>query len=401
MQRTINGSNLALVGHPFAPIGMGEHVRCTFRALRAVGVRPGLVDVYGLNEPEPDASVELAPYLVPATRGINVFHINGDEVEQALATLAVRPGAAGAYNIVYPAWELARYPAEWARQLERFDEVWAPSRFIQEAVRSAVDRPVVHMPLACEVILSYFVGRRWFGIPEGAYAFLFFFDLRSYAARKNPQAVIEAFRCLLRESPFADCALVLKVNGAEAQPAELERLRSSLAELRERVVLIDRTLTDNEVKNLVRCCDAFVSLHRSEGFGRGLCEAMALGKPVIGTAYSGNMDFMSADTALLVDYRLVPVAPGQYPHWENQVWAEPDVHAAARLMARLLRDPAAGRRLGQRARIELMRHFSYRAAGVRYVERLGEIAVWRAAGGLAANYRLDAASPLRGGELAA
>jgi glycosyltransferase involved in cell wall biosynthesis len=352
---------------------MGEHVRCSFRALRSVGVSPGLVDLYSMNHPEADARAEFAASAADSRRAINVYHINGDEVEQALATLAYKPGPESSYDIIYPAWELARYPLEWARQLERFDEIWALSTFIQRALEKVVARPVIHMPLACEVILSRFVGRRWFGIPEPSYAFLFFFDLRSYSARKNPDAVIAAFRKLMARRPRAHCTLVLKINSADLAPQAFAELQATLADLREKVVLIDRTLTDNEVKNLVRCCDCFVSLHRAEGFGRGLSEAMYLGKPVITTGYSGNMDFTTADNALLVDYRLVPVEPGQYPHWEGQVWADPDVEHAAHLMMRLSDEPESGMHLGRHAAFVIKRLFSYRATGVRYVERLREI----------------------------
>lgn len=113
---------VTLIGHPFAPIGMGEHVRCSFRSLRSVGVTPGLIDIYGLNDPEPEARQEFGSHLVPKTGALNVFHINGDEVEQTLATLAYRAGPSDSYNIIYPAWELSRYPAVWARELDRFDE---------------------------------------------------------------------------------------------------------------------------------------------------------------------------------------------------------------------------------------------------------------------------------------
>lgn len=373
MKSSLSGSQVALVGHPFAPIGMGEHVRCVFRSLRSVGVAPGIVDIYGLNAPEPDAQEELGAHVAKTTRALNVFHINGDEVELALATLAYRPGPANAYNIIYPAWELARYPEVWARELERFDEVWAPSRFIQDSIAPVVSRPIMHMPLACEVILSYFLGRRAFGIPDNTFAFLFFFDLRSYASRKNPDAVVAAFRNLLARRPYAECTLVLKVNGADVSPDLLANLRARLADLRDRVVLIDRTLTDNEVKNLVRCCDCFVSLHRSEGFGRGLAEAMYLGKPVICTGYSGNMDFTSADAALLVDYKLVPVGEGEYPHWHEQVWADPDVEQATAHMAKLLDEPTFARDVGRRAALRIRTQFGYRAAGGRYASRLQQI----------------------------
>ena len=365
--------SVTLIGHPYAPIGKGEHVRCTFRALRSVGLRPGLLDVYGLNTPEPDDAAEFGPFAAAAPGAVGLFHLNGDEVEQALATLQVRFGGVPAYRIVYPAWELSNYPQEWARQLERFDEVWAPSRFTADALAAVVARPIVHMPEACEVVLSSLMNRRWFGIPEASYVFMFFYDVRSYAARKNPQAVIAAFRRLLDARPYAATTLVIKVNGGELAPESVKQLRESAADLRERAVLIDRTLTDNQVKNLVRLSDCFVSLHRAEGFGRGLCEAMALGKPVIGTGYSGNLDFMTPETSCLVDYRLVPVGEGQYPHWQDQVWAEPDVDQAARFMRHLLDDPTAGAELGRRASLRIRTEFSYRAAGRRYSDRLREL----------------------------
>jgi len=366
-------SALALIGHPYAPIGMGEHVRCTFRAMRSVGVNPALVDIYGMNIPEADLLAEFSVQQAQKTREINIYHINGDEVDQALATLADRSGAQQSYDIVYPAWELARYPLEWAQHLNRFDEVWAPSRFIEKSLAAAVDSPVYHMPLACEVILSGFRGRRWFGIPESSYAFLFFFDVRSYATRKNPEGVVSAFRRMLELRPLAETVLVLKVNGAELAPDALTCLRRSLADIAERVVLIDATLTDNETKNLVRCCDCFVSLHRSEGFGRGLIEAMYLGKPVIGTAYSGNMDFMDSDNSLPVSYRMQPLVAGDYPHWEGQAWADPDLEQAATWMAALIDDPRQGYAIGRRAADSVRRNFSYRASGRRYLERLCSI----------------------------
>lgn len=373
MSSLSSDSNIALVGHPYAPIGMGEHIRCVFRSFRSVGVSPGIVDIYGLNQAEPDAQLELTPYVTPKLRTLNIFHINGDEVDQALATLAYRPAPSQSYNVIYPAWELSKYPDVWVRELERFDEIWAPSYFIKKSIEPKVHTKVIHMPLACEVILSYFLDRRVFGIPENSFAYLFFFDLRSYAARKNPNSVLMAFRKMLAKKPYAKCVLVLKVNGADVAPEAYSKLRSNINELEGKVILIDKTLTDNEVKNLIRCTDCFVSLHRSEGFGRGLAEAMFLGKPVICTGYSGNMDFTCPDTALLVDYKLIPVSNGEYPHWEGQVWAEPDVDQASQHMIKVLDDPIFAKELGRKASLKLRTEFGYRASGVRYMEQLNRI----------------------------
>lgn len=365
--------DLCAVGHPFAPIGMGQHVRLAFRAMRAAGLRPRLADVFGLHEKEPGEDEEFSRFESNEFGGINVFHINGNEVEQVLAHTVGRQRT-GAYNIVYPMWELSRYPEPWARQLERFDEVWAPSAFVRDALVSAVNRPVVHMPVACHVQLDSFLGRRDFGLPETAYCFLFFFDNRSYQARKNPEAVIDAFEAMQERVPDADAVLVIKVNGAEQNLAGFEALRERAARLRHQVRFMPQQMTDNEVKNLVRCCDAFVSLHRSEGFGLGMAEAMCLERAVIATAYSGNMDFCEADTVRLVPYTLVPVPVGAYPFSDGQVWAEPDVRAAADHMAELVMSPESGRVLGRRAALALRARCGLRHTGLRYRDRLMEIA---------------------------
>ncbi len=361
---------ISLVGHPYTPIGMGEHVRCTFRALRSVAVTPRLVDVYRLTDPDPGQRHEMSAFDSRDMSEVNIFHINGDEVEQVLAHL----GAIRGYNIVYPLWELARYPEGWARQLERFDEIWAPSLFIRQSIADATARPVLHMPLTGEVLLTSFLGRRHFGIPEPAYAFLFFFDLRSYIARKNPEAVIEAFRRLVRLRPDADLALVIKVNGADQAPVEAKALSQSLADLEDRAILITNEMTDNEVKNLTRCCDCFVSLHRAEGFGFGMAQAMYLNKPVIATGYSGNMDFMTTGGCFVVAHTLVPVPPGAYPHAEGQVWAEPSIDDAVAFMRQLVDDPASGQAVGKDGGYHVRRAFGLRATGMRIVRRLDAIA---------------------------
>lgn len=369
--RKINKS-IGLVGHPYAPIGMGEHVRCTYRAMRSVAMRPTLTDIYKLVPPDIDELREFSGVCAEKSSDINVFHINGNEVEQSLAHLGVNNRWEG-YNIVYPAWELARYPKEWAIQLDRFDEIWAPSIFIKESIECACKKPVKHLPLACEVVLTSFLSRRYFGISEADYAFLFFFDVRSYATRKNPRAVIESFRRLLKARPYAKVRLVLKVNGAEIAPDVMRKMQDELAGMEGYVTILHRTMTDNEAKNLVRCCDCFVSLHRSEGFGRGLSEAMALGKPVIATGYSGNMEFMNPEVSFPVAYNLIPVADGEYPHSEKQVWADADVGEAASYMIQLVDHPDTGRVVGSKARLHMKNKFSYSAIGLKYRTRLEEI----------------------------
>jgi glycosyltransferase involved in cell wall biosynthesis len=365
---------LTIVGYPFQPTGMAEHARSTFRAFQAAGVTPRLLDVADANRGfDPDLERDFAPHLVTALgEGVNLFGVNGDEAARVIEMVGEDAFDRG-YNIAYPAWELARYPKAWAKVLDRFDEIWAPSRFVQEALQDAVSRPVHCMPLPVELKLSSFLGRRRFGIPEEAFVVVFFFDFASFADRKNPGAVLEAFELLAARRPDADIHCVIKSRGGRDMDAAQDALETRLAALGPRAQALYGDLSDNEIKNLVRVCDVFVSLHRSEGFGRGMAEAMAMGRPAIATGYSGNLDFMPPGTGLLVDYELVPVAPGAYPHGEGQVWAEASPKHAARLIEQLLDDPAEARAMGARARAFMAENYSLQVMGRRCLGRLNAI----------------------------
>lgn len=358
-------SDLVLIGHPFAPTGVGQLIRSTIASLRAAGVAFRVLDCHGYFPEDPSLGLELAKR---PGHGINLFHINGDEVESILDKTG--PPPAGSFNVVFPAWELPVYPAQWARQLERFDEVWGFSEFTVSSLRAAVRRDVFLAPLSVAPVIRRYRSRAEWGIPGSALVFLFSFDCSSFPERKNPWAVLAAFRRLRQARPWADVQLVLKVSGGDRDPRALARLRKEMDLLAPYAMLIDRSLDAEEMKSLLMACDAYVSLHRSEGFGFCLAEAMYFGKPVIATAYSGNLDFMNPETAWLVDYRLVPVKPGEYPCGEGQSWAEPSVEQAAEYMVRLVDDPLEGRRLGARASAWIRRKWSPLALGLAYRDRL-------------------------------
>jgi len=346
-----------------------------------VGVRK---IIHGIECDDSDLRNEISGSLVQGlTADINIFNINGDMVELTLAQMN-GDFPKGKYNIVYPMWELSTYPKPWADQLNKFDEVWAPSKFTYDSLRSAVSKPVIHMPLPGEFRLSRFLGRRYFGIRESSFAFLFFFDFTSYLTRKNPFAVLRAFEELCRHRPQDDLCLVIKVMGGETRKEDHDAFHEHIARFQNdavgnaKVIIIDTVLTDNEIKNLLRCCDCFVSLHRSEGFGLGMITAMYMNKPVVATGYSANLDFMNERNSCLVRYDLRDVPKGAYPFSEGQVWADADVTHAVDHMLKLVSDQDYARDLGETAGRDIRVNFSYRAIGLSYLRRINEILHQRA-----------------------
>jgi glycosyltransferase involved in cell wall biosynthesis/SAM-dependent methyltransferase len=383
-----NDGDIVLVGHPFAPIEMGELIRASCRAFRSVATSIRVYDVYGRGRTtNADLRREFDPLLTDRlSHSLNIFYLDGTEISDAFQRLP--PLSPTSYNIIWSMWELTRYPGAWARDVGRFQEAWVTSRFTEASLRDAVSIPVSRMPVGIEPRLPWTHGRRYFGIPEAPFTFLFAFDFLSFIERKNPFAVLEAFRRLTRLRPRHDVRLVLQLNNSRERPLDHQRLLASLAEADDRIVLIDRVMTDAETKNIIRCCDCFVSLHRSEGFGGALAEAMYFRKTVIATGYSANLDFMSKENSLLVPYELVAVPAGSYPHADGQVWAEPDIDCAVDAMATLLDDQAHHRAVGEAASRQIRTRFSYGAVGSRYLSRIAEImSVTRTSPSNAASFR--------------
>lgn len=368
---------VTFIGHPFASIGMGEQLRSHVAAAGAVALHHRVLDIFRYSGRSDEAhhvalgGVEITE--VPG--GIRVFHVNGDEVERVVAALEARGGSmAGGVNVIVPAWELPEYPKVWARALARFDEVWAISRFVRDSLAaSGVASHVIGQSI--EQPGGPLLPRRWFGIRESAFVLLQFFDLSSYAARKNPEAALALLAALRARAPFRDLQLVLKVKDGEQGGAAWAAAQVADPQVR----LLTEPLDSLGVRSLIAACDCFVSLHRAEGFGRGLGEAMAARRLALGTAWSGNLDFMDEGNSLPVRHRLVPVPPGAYPHGDGQSWAEPDVGHAAELVEAVFADRARARARAARGQAAALRSHGHRAVGLRILDRLDALAPLAAA----------------------
>jgi glycosyltransferase involved in cell wall biosynthesis len=261
---------------------------------------------------------------------------------------------------------LEEFPDRWLASFKFFDEIWTPSTFCQTAIARKSPVPVLRMPHAVRVDDDCAVSRADFSIPTDRFVFLTIVDLLSVSERKNPIGVITAFRRAFGNSK--DCHLVLKISHGPQRPQEMAALTAAAAGLP--VTIIDRTIDRAQVNGLIRTCDCLVSLHRSEGFGLPIAEAMYLSKPVIVTDYSGNTDFTRPDNAFLVEYDLTPVPKGCDPYDEGALWAEPRLDYAVKQMQLVFN--CAGQRAdrAKRAAEYIRRHLAPEVVGKLIRERL-------------------------------
>src|SRR5205085_74667 len=213
---------------------------------------------------------------------------------------------------------------------------WVPSNFTLDSISRASPVPVVRMPHAIGELPTTDQTRAAFDLPANRFVFLFIFDFHSYLERKNPIGLIQAFKKAFTKRDRA--VLLLKSSRGDTAEGELSSLREAARGASVRI--LDRVLTRPELNTLMNLSDCYVSLHRSEGFGLTMAEAMSLGKPVIATAYSGNLEFMTPWNSELVPYELVAVPPRCDPYPVGAHWAEPDVDAAAAAMRRVAGDPS-------------------------------------------------------------
>ncbi|HEY2282783.1 MAG TPA: glycosyltransferase [Solirubrobacteraceae bacterium] len=375
---TRNGAQPAVrvTGYLSHTLGLGAAGRGYARALEAAGVAVStasvplhhlelpveLQDGYGRHGFEDVAHDGLH-------HGFEIVAVNADELPSFVARLGEdyfqgpRIGVWG--------WETDTIPVRWQRAFALVQEVWVYSRFMAENIGAAAPVPTVALPPPVQAPVEPAPPLRLDAPEDDGFLFLFVFDYLSTIQRKNPVGLIEAFKRAF--APGEGPRLLLKtINGPLRPLAEEEVLWA--AHGRPDIHVIDRSLSGAELNGLMAACDAYVSLHRSEGFGLTMAEAMAIGKPVIGTGYSGNLDFMNAHNSYLVEYELGRVGPDCEIYPPEGTWAQPSVEHAAELMRRVVERPEEAAALGARAREDIARELSPRATGEAMRRRLEELA---------------------------
>lgn len=300
---------------------------------------------------------------------LNVICINGDGVP-VFAREAGRKFFSDRYNIAMWWWEVGPPPSSWDRAYEFIDEIWVGSRYVYDLIAPTAPVPVIRMPVPLADLRCADCTRSDLGLPERGFIFVCIYDYHSVVKRKNPSAVISAFRRAFE----SDCGvhLVLKSVNGELRPREHARVLMEAGD-HPSIHVIDGYLSAPQKNSLLAACDCYVSLHRAEGFGLTMAEAMLLEKPVIATRFGGNVDFMNDTNSYLVNYTSTPVGEDAYPYAPDAEWAEPCVEHAAMLMRRIVERPEEARRKGAKAKSDLYRSNAPANAGAAMKARLERI----------------------------
>jgi glycosyltransferase involved in cell wall biosynthesis len=335
---------IKIVGYFAGSHGIAASARLAARAFEALGVPVERIDV---TDAKLDWSGRLAE---PVTAGAWIFYLNPPELLAALACLGPKQLIGPRYG--YWAYELPRAPARWLKDAALVDEVWAPSRYTADALAgAAAPVRVVPHPLFLEDYAKVVPAHR-----NAPFQGVSVFDFNSSLARKNPQGAIAAWTRAFGDD--LDCELTLKTQNGPLFPDALAALREAAPA---NVRILDEAWPYADVQSLIAGADVLVSLHRAEGFGLTPAEAMALGTPVLATAWSGVLDFMDDDCALMIPAAQAPVDDPQGIYRSRQTWAEPDLAAAADALVRLRQNPDLGRRLSGAARARVARQLSPQA----------------------------------------
>ncbi len=360
-----------VIGHFCYPSGLRVSVEAIVEAMGLVGIPTSLRDVRTDARDDP-AHVRFDGL---ESGDITLIHAQPEPFfAEAYARADLAERNPRTYRIAYWYWEFDSIPEAWCAHAETVDEVWTATEFIAHGLRERLSIPV--RTLFPGVTLAPFQvrDRSYFKLDPDRFTFLFTFHMVSVMERKNPLGLIRAFKMAFRANELV--TLVLKTSFGDRHPVQFQELLDAAAN-ESTITIIDEVFSSDDVLSLMNACDAYVSLHRSEGLGLTMAEAMLMGKPVIATAFSGNMDFMNEDNSLLVPYERVKVGRPIPPYDADLEWAEPSVEHAAQLMRRLYEDPQWAREMGARGKQSAEINLSLDAAGRRIAERLEEISTLR------------------------
>ncbi|MBF2008951.1 MAG: glycosyltransferase [Chlorogloeopsis fritschii C42_A2020_084] len=352
-------------GYVNSEFGLGEGVRGTIRALEAAGI-PFVINNCNFNTMHRKLDSTYTDFSDENPYPINIVQVNVDMIHTFINSTSPAYFQKK-YNIGFWAWELPEFPKEWLPALNLFHEIWTPSSYCTEAIAPVSPIPVLKVMHSISLPQPS-ATKQALGLSDNKFIFLFIFDFCSIFERKNPIAIVEAFQIAFGKEN-QDVLLVIKFSNAKYFPEHLQKFKAFVANFKN-IKLIDDYLLKDELNALIYHCDCYVSLHRSEGFGLTMAEAMFYGKPVIATAYSANTEFMNIGNSFLVKYSLVRLTEDYGSYKKGNVWAEPDIAHAADLMQYVFNNYEEAKQVGAKAAQDIQSLLSPKVIGEKIKKRL-------------------------------
>lgn len=351
-------TGIDFIGFPRGRLGVGEQLRSLLRMAKLNEYEINIIDCYQEGDRFLNDDMEFAEFISSEFKhDIRVYSATHNHV----AALLWRKGFQffdGAFNVFHFAWEFSSIEEDLRPIINLSDTVWGISRFTSLAFENLYGIPVDVMSNAVEINTVDIYTRDYFNLPRNKFLFCTSFDVNSFITRKNPKLVIESF-C----DGFAtnnDVGLVIKVANSDKNNKHWKDFLTN--DMREgNIYLIDEDMSREEVHSLFNVCNSYVSLHRSEGFGYGIAENMLMGKPVVCTGFSGNMDFCTKKNSFLVDFDLIAVQKDEYHHADGLFWANPIKQSAVEAMQQVYLDRDNSSKIGIIAKEDITRDFSTEA----------------------------------------
>ncbi|MFC0524557.1 glycosyltransferase [Pontibacillus salicampi] len=353
-----------IIGYARAESGLGEACRSAARVLASLDIPFCIVNFPHCPSRQEDYSWQAKEVETPLY-DTNLIFINADQM--LLHKELLMPYLSGRFNIGVWHWELPIFPSIWDEAFSMVQEVWAPSTFTLHSIAARSTVPVYHVPHSVKLDVDDDVNRASFQLPENAFLFLTMYETHSTIRRKNPVASIDAFQAAF-DKDDETVGLVVKINGGKEAAHEVEGLHQKI-EGYSNIFIIDDILEKKYVNSLIHVTDSFISLHRSEGFGLTLAEAMYLEKPVIATNWSANTDFMHKQNSCLVRYSLMVVTGYVKGLSREQKWAEPDKKDAQFYMRKMVQEQKWAKEIGIKGKNTIDSYLSIKNVGSIYKKR--------------------------------
>ncbi len=360
-----------LVGYLRSMNGLGEAARSSMLALSAANIPFGLLEYFHEASPNQEESYLFEDKITNKFfYTVNLLHVNPPQMPYLWKTFE-KKNLACKYNIGVWYWEMQNVPRSWLWNYRVLDEIWVASNFVAESVHAKSPVPVIKIPPVIHVEYEEGVSRAGFFLPKDKFLFLCSFDVHSVQNRKNPEGAIRAFKIAF-SSRDSSVGLVIKINNAKHNKEGVHRLKDELRDYLN-CYFIEESYSRKKFNLLLSLVDAYISLHRSEGFGLVPAEAMYLGKPVVVTNWSGTTDFANQENSCAVDYQLIPVGPNNPPYSPDEYWADPDIEQAADYMNKLYSDRIYYNKISKSAIQTIHNLYSLQVVSAMVKERLNEV----------------------------